>query len=155
MRRVGWALGAKKSRPYLDKARTVTAVLTPLESEYCHVTLVAELGGVRTGFLAGGVGLVAGLGVAAGTAVILGAPALLLAATAVPSLGFGWMITRAYRPIVERARLGLARALDHLEQRPRLSSPPPNQGGDLAREVGAVVRGITQEVRKAIGAKKP
>ncbi len=154
MRRVGWALSAKGTRPYLDRAKTVTAVLTPLESDFCHVTLVAELRGVRAGYVAGGAALTGGLGAAAMTAAILGAPELLMAATVVPSLGLGWLVTRLYRPVAQRTRLGLERVLDHLEQQPLLKVPPPvRRVGGLAEDVGSVVREITREVRKAIGDK--
>jgi len=156
MRRVGWALSAKRSRPFLDRARTVTAVLTPLESDYCHVTLVAELRGVRAGYLLGGASLAGVIAAGAGVGAVLGAPALLMAAGAVPSLGLGWLVARSYRPVAHRTRLGLERALDHLEQRP--SPPPqleaPRRTSRLAEDVGAVVREITTEVRKAIGERK-
>jgi hypothetical protein len=155
MRRVGWALSAKGTRPFLDRARTVTAVLTPLEADFCHVTLVAELRGVRTGYLAGGASLAGGLTLAAGLATILGAPALLMAA-AIPAAGIGWLVTGLYRPVAHRTRLGLERALDHLEERPQVPTPiaPPKRTSSLAEGVGAVVRDITTEVRKAIGEQK-
>lgn len=151
MRRIGAAFDPKRGKPYLDRAQLVTAVITPLEDGYCHVTLMATLRGTRTGYVAGGssigaVGLAGG-----GLAVILGAPAVLLAVAAVPAFGLGWFVARLYRPIAERARLGLLRALDQLERRPSLpaSSAAPRSRA-LARDIGDVVREITREVRKAM-----
>ncbi len=151
MRRMRAAFDPKRGKPFLDRAQTVTAVITPLEDGYCHVTLVASLRGTRAGYIAGGtaIGL---LGTAGGAVVtILGAPELLLAAAAIPSLGAGYLVTRLYRPIAERARLGLLRALDQLERQPAL--PPPTRdpkGRAIARDLGDVVREITREVRKAM-----
>lgn len=152
MKRIGWTLSANRSKPFLGKAELVTALITPLEDGYCHVTLVATLRGTRTGYLAGGTTIgVMGIA-AAGVATVVGAPALLLAAAALPSVGAGWLVARLYRPIAERARLGLLRALDHLERRPALpaSSSGTPRGRAIARDIGDVVRDITREVRKAM-----
>lgn len=151
MRRIGAAFDPNRGKPYLDRAQLVTAVITPLEDGYCHVTLMATLRGTRTGYLAGGASI-GGVGLAGGSlAVILGAPAVVLAVAAVPAFGFGWLVARLYRPIAERARLGLLRALDQLERRPSLpaaSAAPRSRA--LARDIGDVVREITREVRKAM-----
>ncbi len=152
MKRIGWTFSSNRAKPFLDKADLVTALITPLEDGYCHVTLVAVLRGTRTGYVAGGAAL-GGVGtVAAGVVTIMGAPALLMAGAVVPALAVGWLVARAFRPIAERARLGLLRALDQLERHPALppGEPPPPRGRALARDLGDVVREITREVRKAM-----
>lgn len=150
MRRIGAAFDPKRGKPYLDRAQLVTAVITPLEDGYCHVTLMATLRGTRTGYVAGGASIGA-VGLAGGgLAVILGAPMVVLGVAAVPAFGFGWLVARLYRPIAERARLGLLRALDQLERRPSLPPPAAPRSRALARDIGDVVREITREVRKAM-----
>lgn len=153
MRRMRAAFDPSRGKPFLDKAQVVTAVVTPLEEGYCHVTLVASLRSTRGGYVAGGATL--GItGTAGGVlAAILGAPELVIAAAAVPSFGAGWLVARAYRPVAERARLGLLRALDQLERQPALPKPPasaPPRSRALARDIGDVVREITREVKKAM-----
>jgi hypothetical protein len=151
MRRVRAAFDPKRGKPFLDKAQTVTAVITPLEDGYCHVTLVASLRTTRAGYIAGGAAI-GGLGTAGGVlAAVMGAPELLVPLAAAPSLGAGFLVTRLFRPIAERARLGLLRALDQLERQPAL--PPPTRepkSRAIARDLGDVVREITREVRKAM-----
>jgi len=153
MRKLRAAFDQKRGPTYLDKAQLVTAVIVPLEDGYCHVTLIASLRKTRTGYLVGG-SAIGFAGVTAGAvATILGAPELILAAAAVPSLGAGWLIARAYRPVADRARVGLLRALDQLERRPALphgsAAQWPKPRG-IAVDIGGVVRDITREVRKAI-----
>jgi hypothetical protein len=151
MRKVRAAFDPKRGPSYLDRAHLVTAVITPLEAGYCHVTLIASLGKTRTGYLIGGAALGVGGMTAAAVATLLGAPELILAAAALPSAGFGWLVARAYRPVVDRARVGLLRALDQLERQPALppgDSPPRGRGA--LTDIGAVVRDITREVRRAI-----
>jgi hypothetical protein len=155
MKRMGWTFNANRAKPFLDRAELVTALLTPLEPGFCHVTLVAQLGKTRTGYLMGGAGM--GMAVMVGGAVVaaMGAPVLLAAALAIPAGYGGWAIGRAYRPLVERARLGLERALDELERRPALPGAPLGERPrPLARDLGAVVRDITREVRKAFEEKR-
>lgn len=153
MRRVGWALNSRKSRPFLDRAKTVTAVITPLETGFCHVTLVADLGPTRAGFVGGGGAVTTGLTVGGGIATLaLGLPAFVAIGALVPAVGIGLLISRAFRPVAVRTRLGLERALDHLELRPSLAAPvskAPTKS--IASDVSAVVREIGNEVRKAIG----
>lgn len=152
MKRIGWTFSANRSRPFLDKAELVTALITPLEDGYCHVTLVAALRGTRTGYLAGGT-VLGGSGVAAaGVAVVLGAPVALMAVATVPAVAVGWLVARLFRPVAERSRLGLLRALDHLERHPAMPAATPllPRGSGIARDIGEVVREITREVRKAM-----
>ena len=87
-----------------------------------------------------------------GVLAVAGAPLLIAAFPVLIATVAGWAVVRTFRSRVQRAQLGLERALDELERRPALSSGrpgPPNPGG-LARGVGRVVRDITQEVRKAL-----
>jgi len=153
MRKVRAAFDTSRGPSYLERAQLVTAVLTPLEDGYCHVTLIASLHKTRAGFV-GGASVLPVVGTAAaGIAVVVGAPALLLLAGAVPTLGLGWLAARSYRGVVARARVGLLRALDELERRPALprpEPPAPARSRALAQDIGGVVREITREVRKAI-----
>jgi hypothetical protein len=152
MRRVGWALNSRKSRPFLDRARTVTAVVTPLEDGFCHVTLVADLKPTRAGYVGGGGAVTAGLTIGSGIATFaLGVPAALAIGALVPAFAIGFLISRSYRPIAARTRLGLERALDHLELRPSLPAPAKKASTkSLGADVSSVVREIGNEVRKAI-----
>lgn len=151
MRKMRAAFDPKRGPSYLDRAHLVTAVITPLETGYCHVTLIASLGKTRTGYLIGGTALGVGGMTAAAVATLLGAPELILAAAALPSAGFGWLVARAYRPVVDRARVGLLRALDQLERQPALPpGDPPPRGRSALTDIGEVVRDITREVRRAI-----
>lgn len=154
MRRLKRVFSADGGKSYLDKAELVTAVITPLQPGFCHVTLQATLRKSRTAYLWGG-GSLAGTGAAfGGLAVALGAPGVVLLATALPSAGVGWLVARAFRPISARAALGLARLLDDLERRPAravgggAAAEPTSRV--FARGVGHVVRDITTEVRKAL-----
>jgi hypothetical protein len=152
LKRMGWTFSANRSKPFLGKVEHVTALLTPLEEGYCHVTLMAVLRGTRTSYVAGGATLGTAGTVMAGVAVLIGAPLLLLPVAALPSFGAGYLVARLYRPIAERARLGLLRALDNLERQPALpaSTARSPRGRNLARDIGDVVREITHEVRKAM-----
>jgi hypothetical protein len=155
MKRMGWTFNAHRAKPFLDRAELVTALLTTLEPGFCHVTLVAQLGKTRMGYLMGGVGM--GAAVLTGGVIVaaMGAPVLLAAALAIPAGYGGWAIGRAYRPLVERARLGLERALDELERRPALlEAQAAERPRHLARDLGEVVRDITREVRKAFEEKR-
>ena len=59
-------------------------------------------------------------------------------------LGAAYAATRRYKPVVERAQLGLERVLDHLERgavKPKHELPPPSSG---------VIGSIADEIRKAL-----
>lgn len=151
MRRLGAAFDASRGKPYLDKAELVTAVITPLEAGFCHVTLAASLRKSRAGHLVGGSSLAFTGVVVGGVIVLAGAPLVLAALPMLPMAIAGWAVARAFRGRAHRAQLGLERALDELERRP----PLPGERavlprGSIARGVGQVVRDITQEVRKAL-----
>ncbi len=151
MRRLGAAFDPNRAKPYLDKVELVTAVITPLEAGFCHVTLAASLRRARAALVGGGVALPCTGAVVGGVLVLLGAP-LLIGLVPFASMGVGgWFAARSFRGHAQRAQLGLERALDELEQRPALPSArtgmPPRS---VTRGVGQVVRDITQEVRKAL-----
>jgi hypothetical protein len=117
----GWQAFVRRSmtsgRPLmLQRARLVGATITTLEPGFSHVTLSAELGGVRAGYVGGSVAV--GSVLVAGSLVMLSLGAFLpIALAPLPAAaGFTWGISRQFRPIVERAQLGLEVALDHLER---------------------------------------
>jgi hypothetical protein len=154
MRRATAMFDPSRSKPYLDKADLLTAVVTPLEDGFCHVSLVVSMRRHRAAFVGGGAG-VGSMGVA-GSAVVaaIGGVSLVPAIPLVVGAGIAWLIARGFRPSAERARIGLERVLDALERNPALL---PNRGGTtaprsaiLGREVGEAVREFTREVRKAL-----
>lgn len=133
------------NRPFmLARASLVSATMIALEPGFCHVALSAELRGTRGGLM-GGAAAMGATGVAAGAILLVMSPFLWLAAAPLPlAAGFGWGILRQYRPMVERATLGLERALDHLER----GEPKPSHA--LPSRAGGVVGAILEEVRKVI-----
>lgn len=140
-------------KPYFEKVELITAVITPLEAGFCHVTLAASMRKSRNAYLWGGTALGVGGAVMGAVMVVAGAPEALVVLPMLPAGGGGWLIARAFRSVSSRAYLGLERTLDALEQQPSLA-PGTRQGsppaGRIAREVGQVVREITTEVRKAL-----
>jgi hypothetical protein len=149
MRKVGAMFDAGRSKPYLDRVDLVTAVVTPLEDGFCHVSLAASLRGTRQSYVIG-MSVAAALGlVSAGGVGLLGAAELVPLLPAAGGLGISWVTARAYRSIPERTQLGLERTLDELERAPARPALKP-QAGSLARNVGEAVREITSEVRKAL-----
>lgn len=150
MRRIGAAFESR-SKPYLDRADLVTAVITPLESGFCHVTLAASLRRSRRSYVIGGAGA-AVVGTGMGLPLLVFFPAWpVVVGLAVVASAVGVAIARVFRGGSQRAQLGLERALDELERRPALPGERAKlPAGNLARGVGQVVRDITQEVRKAL-----
>jgi hypothetical protein len=128
----------------LARAALVTATITPLEPGFCHLALGADLRTARGG-LVGGVAAMAAMGAAAGAVLLVMSPFWMVALAPLPMfIGAGWGIARQFRPIGERTRLGLERALDHLERgnvKPSHALPPSS---------GGVVGAILEEVRKAL-----
>jgi hypothetical protein len=128
----------------LNRAQLVTATITGLEPGYCHVALSADLRQARGGLI-GGIGAVAGIGIAATVILAVMTPFWWVAAAPAPMfIGIGWGLSRQFRPVAERALLGLERALDHLERgevKP-VHTLPPRAAGLL----GAVIN----EVRRAM-----
>jgi len=154
LKRMGWTLSANKPKPYLDRAELVTALITPLEPGFCHLSLVASLRKSRNGFMAGGITLATGVMAVAGIVVAMGAPVLVAPAIVAPGLIGGWAIGRQFHEISARARLGLERALDELERRPALTSGDGSQQRPLVADIGEAVRQITREVKRAFEEKK-
>lgn len=133
------------NRPFmLSRASLVTATVIALEPGFCHVTLSAELRTSRGGLI-GGALAVGSLGVASAAVLLVMSPFVWFAVAPLPlAAAAGWAILRQYYPLAERARLGLERALDHLER----GEPKPSHA--LPSRAGGVVGAILEEVRKAI-----
>lgn len=140
-------------KPYLEHAELVTAIVTPLETGFCHVTLAVSMKKARRAYMIGGTAMGTGGVAIAALMIVLAAPPLAALIPILPLGGGGWLIAKQFRPIAMRAQLGLELALDELERRPAIGSGT-RQGqpetGRIAREVGQVVRDITTEVRKAL-----
>jgi hypothetical protein len=146
LRRGGAAFGSSKPKYMLSRAKLVTATFAKLESGYLHVTLTADLSETRAGHIGGAVA--GGVGTAAGTIVLLSLNALWVVALSPLLLGgvIGWFAIKGFRPVAERALLGLERALDFLERggiKPAHQIPP---------KAGGVLETIANEIRKAITA---
>ena len=128
----------------LARATTVTAIFTPLEPGYCHVSLAADLHQARGRSLSGAMVLLAS-GVLGTGAVALMSPFLIVAALPLAvGAGLAALTGRSFRPVSARALLGLERALDHLERGAvKLAHAiPPGEGGLLGT--------VLNEVRKAL-----
>lgn len=129
-------------RAMLAKAGGVSATITPLEAGYCHVQLTADLRPTRAAFIGGGAAF---LSIGAAATVILGVlaafPPILLVPLPVAA-GLAWAVTRGYAGVADRTRLGLERALDHLERRGGRAEVEP------ART--SMITSLVQEVRKAL-----
>lgn len=144
IRRSTAAVGGGK-RPYmLAKAQSVQATFAALEAGYVHVTLAADLKGIRGGYIGGGVGL--GSAGIAGAAILLtlGAFPVIAIAPVVLGTGLGFGVLRQYHALPERTLLGLERALDHLEQggvKARHELPPRQP---------SLTNLISDEIRKAL-----
>jgi hypothetical protein len=149
MRRLGAAFDPSRAKSYLDKVELVTAVITPLEAGFCHLTLAASLRNSRSSLVGGGAALPVIGGAAGVMLVVIGAPVLIGMAPVLPLAIGGWLVARSFRERAERAQLGLERALDELERNPVL----PRERAVIAgppQGVGRVIRDIAQEVRKAL-----
>ena len=145
LRRGGAAFGAARPTYMLSRASLVTATFTRLESGYCHVALTATLREARAGFVAGTIASVSS-GALAGIVLSVMSPFLLVALPPLAVGGaIGWYVLKRYRPVAERAQLGLERALDYLERggvKPGHQIPPR----------GGILDTIAGEIRKAIAA---
>lgn len=145
IRRSTAALGSARKPMMLARADTLAGSVVALEPGFCHVALSATARRARTESL-GGSAVVATMGMA-GTSVLVALGAFLpVALVPVPvGLGLGYLMLRRYGPVVTRIRLGLERALDHLEQGPvraerRLPARPPRLLDLLADEVRKALR---------------
>jgi len=144
MRRGMSTLEGAKARFMLSRANVVRATITPLEAGFCHVTISAELKGTRAGYL-GGMATVGGSGaVAGGILVALNAFWIVAALPVVAGAGLAYIVSRQFRPVVERTQLGLERALDYVEGN---AIKPSHQIPDRAP---GLIELITTEMRKAI-----
>jgi hypothetical protein len=150
----GWQATVKRSvsggRPYhLQHADLITATLTPLETGYLHVSLVASLRQNRAQYLGFGFGM-ASLTVA-GAAVLFALGAFPLVALAPLPLGAGLLVgvSRQFRPVAQRTQLGLEIILDHLERgvaKPSHQLPPRATG--LLEVIATEVRRALEPARK-------
>ena len=143
------ALGAGGRRFALARAAEVTGRVTPLETGFCHVQLVADVSNLR-GQRLGIAGALFGLGAAAtGTFLAMAvltpfawAPAVALGAAAVAALG-------AQRRQYEQVQIGIEQVLDRLERgeiRPEHALP--------GSRVNAFVR-LADEIRSLISPGAP
>ena len=133
-----------KSPFMLSRAQLVSATIAPLEPGFCHVSLTADLRSARGGIVVG-MAAVTSLGGAA--AIILGilSPFAWAALLPIPfAVGPSILLSREFRPVAQRALLGLERALDHLER--GAVKPIHAVPADAAGLMGAVL----SEVRKAL-----
>ena len=145
IRRSSAAIGGHK--PFmLSKASLVSGAVSPLEPGYVHVALTAEMHGTRSA-VAGGMAAMVAIGGAAATILAVLSPLWWLPLVPVPAfLGAGYAISKGYPAAVERVRLGLERALDHLE-RPAPQLGDPGSGG-VAGLIGNVMRALNGETTR-------
>jgi len=144
LRRGMATLEPARARWMMDRADTVSATITELEPGYCHVTLTATLRGSRGGYVGGAIAS-ATLGAAgSGVLAVLGALWIVAAAPVAAGLTIAWAVSQRFRPVAERVRTGLERALDHLEGAAGRTPLPPSRGPGLLEM-------ITSEVRRALG----
>jgi hypothetical protein len=146
LRRGTAALGSAKPKFMLARTTLVSATFTRLESGYCHVSLTADLRQARGAVMGGAV---AGGSVGAAAALILATLSPFWVVAIPPLLvggALGWYVLKRFRPIAERALLGLERALDYLERggvKPAHQIPPRS---------GGILETLAGEIRKAIAA---
>ncbi|HEU5171775.1 MAG TPA: hypothetical protein VFU46_14605 [Gemmatimonadales bacterium] len=144
IRRSAAALGGGQRPFMLTRARIVTATFTPLEPEYCQVTLAADVTAARGGYVGSAAG-VATLGAGAAALLFaLGAAAAMAVAPLPLGLAAGYATLRRFQPVPARVLLGLERALDHLERgaaRPAHQPPRPATG---------LLDAIADEVRRSL-----
>jgi len=131
------------ARAMLGKAGVVGATITPLEAGYCHVQLSADLRATRGAFIGGAAAFVSVGAAATALLAVLSVFPLVLLVPLPAALAAAYGMTRPYAGVAERIRLGLERALDHLERRG--SSPVP----ELPPR-SSMITSLVQEVRKAL-----
>jgi hypothetical protein len=144
LRRGSAAFSSAKPKYMLARADLVTATFNRLETGYCHVTLTANLRKIRGGYVGGAVASgSAGVG-----AALIGVTLSPFWVVAIPPLLvgglIGWFVLKRYRPVAERALLGLERALDYLERggvKPGHQIPPRS---------GGLLETLAGELRKVI-----
>ena len=139
------ALGGARKPFMLAKAGLVTAIVTELEVGYCHVMMQANIGKVRNAHLGEGAVALGGGVIGTGVLVSTGAMLVLIPIPIIAGAALAALLWRTYRPHAERARLGLERALDHLER----GTVKP--GHELPDRAPSLLKLATEEIRKALG----
>lgn len=148
LRRGTAAFSTSRPKFMLARATQVAATFARLESGYCHITLTADLSQTRGAFIGGAF---AGTSAGVAAALVAGVLSPFAVVAALPLLvggALGWYVLKRYRPVAERARLGLERALDYLERggiKPGHQIPP---------RTGGLLEAIAGEVRKAIAGRR-
>lgn len=128
----------------LSPASLVAGAISALEPGFVHVALTAELQGNRSA-TAGGIAAIGALGVAGAAVLAVLSPFWWVPLLPLPLvIGSGIGIGKSYQGSLARVRIGLERALDHLERAdPKPANTLPN--GGVAGLLGDVVRAITGE----------
>lgn len=145
LRRGTAAFGPARPTFMLSQASLVSATFTKLESGYCHVALTARLRETRAAFAGGALALLSAGVVGAFVLSVMSPFWLLSVPPVLGGAGLGWFALSRFRPVAERAQLGLERALDFLERGGvKPSHQIPARGGLLDTIAG--------EIRKAIAA---
>ncbi len=139
------AFGGGRKPFMLAKAGLVTAIVTELEVGYCHVRMQANIGKVRNAHLGEGAVALGGGVIGTGVLVSTGVMLVLIPIPIIAGAALATLLWRTYRPHAERARLGLERALDHLER----GTVKP--GHELPDRVPSLLKLATEEIRKALG----
>lgn len=138
LRRSSAAIGGHKSF-MLSRAGIVSAAISSLEPGYVHVALTAELQGARAS-IAGGVGAMGAIGTASVAVLAVLSPLWWVPLIPiVPFLAAGAAIGKSYKGIADRVKVGLERALDHLE-RTELKPVDALPSGGVAGLIGNVLR---------------
>jgi hypothetical protein len=139
------AFGGGRKPFMLAKAGMVTAIITGLEDGYCHVLMQANLGKERNGHLGAGSVLLGGGAIGTGVMISTGVMLVLTPIPIIAGAALATLVWGTYRPHAERTRLGLERALDHLE---RGTVKPGHQ---LPERAPSLLKQVTDELRKALG----
>jgi len=139
------AFGGGRKPFMLAKAGLVTAIVTELEAGYCHVQIRANLGKERNEHLGAGSMFLGGGAVGTGVMISSGAMLVLTPIPIIAGAALATLIWRTYRPHAERTRLGLERALDHLE---RGTVKPGHQ---VPERSPSLLKLAAEEIRKALG----
>lgn len=145
LRRSSAALGGHK--PFmLGKANLVSAAISSLEPGYVHVALTAELQGAR-GSVAGGIAAMGALGTASVAVLAVLSPLWWVPLIPIaPFLGAGAAIGKSYKGVADRVKVGLERALDHLERTDPQPADLPT--GGVAGLIGNVIRAFNTDDRR-------
>jgi hypothetical protein len=144
LRRGTAAFSSAKPKYMLSRANLVTATFNRLETGYCHITLTANLHRVRGGFVGGSVAAASSGAAAAAVAAVLSPFWVVVIPPLLVGGVIGWYVLKRYRPVAERALLGLERALDYLERggiKPGHQIPP---------RTGGLLETLAGELRKVI-----